>query len=90
MRVPRTVSCRRVNDRQIVLLKEETGEFFALTDVAAEVFHRLKGGDAVADTVSALAGMYDVSRAVLEADVLALIRQFVDANLLEEDEGCEA
>ncbi len=81
VRVPGHVHWRRF-DAELVLVDLKGGEYYGLSEVAAEAFEQLAGGKARRDVTEALAALYDVDRARLEEDVDALIETLIDRGLL--------
>ncbi|MGH7269256.1 MAG: PqqD family protein [Polyangiaceae bacterium] len=81
MQAPEHVHWRRF-DAEIVVVDLRGGEYFGLSDVAADAFERLAAGQPVGDVVGALLAIYDVERRRLEGDVGDLVKRLMDRGLL--------
>jgi pyrroloquinoline quinone biosynthesis protein D len=66
-----------------ILLDIDSGEYFELKDVGADVWARCQGDQTIDEIVQGLAGQWDVSRAVLEADVVELLTDLHRAGLID-------
>ena len=78
----KSVICQRVKD-EAVLLDMSTQQYFGLNGTGVHMWDLLvELGDSDA-VVTALEARFNVSRKVLEADLEVLVRQLIDANLLQ-------
>jgi hypothetical protein len=66
-----------------ILLDVDSGEYFELSGVGADVWARCQGSDTVDEIVTHLTGDWDVERPVLEADVVELLDELDRAGLIE-------
>jgi len=74
------VSCEL--DGETVLLDLDSGRYFAMDTVAADIWARLEQPQSIAQLVTELSDAYDCKGADVEADVQAYIKQLVDRNML--------
>lgn len=86
VRVPDGVLMREL-DGESVLLNLDNGHYFGLDDVGTRVWALAVTGPTLGDALHALEDEYDVEPARLAADVRELLRQLVEHNLIEVDEG---
>ena len=82
MRRRRDVRFRTV-DGEAVVVRQSAAEVLVLNEVAARLLALADGTTPVASWVEALAGEYEVDRAVLERDVLEFAAELVQDGLLE-------
>jgi Coenzyme PQQ synthesis protein D (PqqD) len=75
------VRARTVGE-EMVLLHLESGIYFGLDAVGAHVWQLIQAGKSLRQACDALIEEYDVSREILEQDVLALARDLVDKKLV--------
>ena len=76
-----TVSWMRQGDRT-VLLDAERGEYYGLDEVGGEIWELLRTGTPLSGIVTALEARYQVDRAELEADVIAIVTDLRDSSLI--------
>ena len=75
-------------DDEYVILHTETGYYYELNHVGAEIWQMIVEGRSPQAIVDALASRYDTSRDVLERDFLELVDDLKANGILEEiDEG---
>ncbi len=79
--IPPQVRSRMVGE-EMVLLHLESGIYFGLDPVGARVWQLIQAGKSLSQACDAMIEEYDVSRQVLEQDVLALARDLVDKKLV--------
>ena len=79
--IPPQVRARTVGE-EMVLLHLESGTYFGLDPVGARVWQLIQAGKSLRQACDAVIEEYDVSREVLEQDVLALARDLVDKKLV--------
>lgn len=79
--VPPQVRARMVGE-ETVLLHLESGIYFGLDPVGARAWQLIQAGKSLSEACDAIIQEYDVSRQVLEQDVLALARDLVDKKLV--------
>lgn len=66
-----------------VILDLDSGTYFGLNAVGADVWRRLDTPQRLSDVCDALAAQYDVDRATLDRDVLDLVAELHDNGLVE-------
>lgn len=71
---------------QIVLSNTETGEYCALTGVAADMWRTLLEHDDMDDVVTALLRQYDTDEATLRSDLEGFVGGLVDRGLVKRNE----
>jgi Coenzyme PQQ synthesis protein D (PqqD) len=81
--VPTHVLSRSVGE-DTVLLDLHQDEYFSLSQVGSRVWALITAGAAFEAIVEQIAGSYEVERAVVEADVRALIADLLATGLLAE------
>ncbi len=69
---------------QQILLKLDSGEYYALDDIGSRVWACCDGAHRIADIVTVICTEYEVPAATAEADVLDLLQELVDEQLLLE------
>ncbi len=69
-------------DGELVLLDLAGGKYYGLDELGAKLWSGVLDGRTPAEIAAAIAPEYDVDRATLEADLLALAQELVDAGLL--------
>jgi hypothetical protein len=79
--IPPQVRARTVGE-EMVLLHLENGIYFGLDPVGARVWQLIQAGKSLSQACDAMIEEYDVSRQVLEQDVLALAGDLVDKKLV--------
>ena len=79
--IPPQVLARTVGE-ETVLLHLESGTYFGLDPVGARTWQLIQAGKSLSQACDAMIEEYDVSREVLEQDVLALARDLVDKKLV--------
>ncbi len=79
--VPPQVRARMVGE-ETVILHLESGIYFGLDPVGARAWQLIQAGKSLSQACDAMIAEYDVSRQVLEQDVLALARDLVDKKLV--------
>ncbi|MBX3207368.1 MAG: PqqD family protein [Labilithrix sp.] len=66
-----------------MLLDFGRGEYFALDEIATEIWLRLEAGDALATVASRVAASHDVSESQAFEDIMALVRDMSARALVE-------
>ena len=79
--IPPHVRARTVGE-EMVLLHLESGIYFGLDPVGAQVWQLIQTGKSLRKACDAVIEEYDVSREILEQDVLALARDLIDKKLV--------
>lgn len=79
--VPKHVMARHVGD-ETVILNLETGVYFGLDSVGAQVWQLLAAGSSLAQICDALVEKYEVTREQLEADVRRLAQELQQSSLI--------
>ena len=79
--VPPQVRARTVGE-ETVLLHLDSGTYFGLDPVGTRAWQLIKTGKSLNEACDAIIEEFDVSRQVLEQDVLALARDLVDKKLV--------
>lgn len=69
----------------IVLLKPTTGQYYALEEVSRDVWAACDGNHTVAAIIAKIQQEYDADPAEIEADILALLQEFLDEQLVTTD-----
>jgi len=87
-RAPEHVHWKRF-DSELVVLDLAAGQYYGLSDVAADAFDHLAGGQTLEETTRALLDAYDVSSGQLADDVLRLAADLVSRGLLVASERHE-
>lgn len=67
-----------------IVVRQAAGEVLVLNGVGARVLDLLDSESPVGGLVDALAAEYDIDRATLERDVLAYLRELLDAGIIED------
>jgi hypothetical protein len=75
------VLARRVDD-VLVLLDPETGQYFQLNGVGADVWELCDGNVTIDEIVTTLERRYNVARSTVLEDVQALVDSLIEENLL--------
>jgi hypothetical protein len=70
-------------DGELVLLDIGKGDYYGLDEIGAKLWQGLAGGQSIAEIVDSLVGQYEVDRATLSDDLIALVRDLVSRGLLE-------
>ncbi len=68
---------------EMVLLDLRSEHYFGLDAVGAEIWSLLESGLTVGETIERMLTEYEVEEDQIEADVLRLVRDLVDASLIE-------
>lgn len=68
---------------ELVLLEFGRGEYFALDEIATEIWRRLEDGDALATVASRVASSHDVSESQAFDDIVSLVRDMHARALVE-------
>lgn len=68
---------------EMVLLEPESGEYFTLNNVGADMLELLQDGKTVDDIANQIAADYEVLASQAESDFNELMAQLVAANLAE-------
>ena len=84
--VPDDVILQELGD-EIVLANLESGDYFALNEVAARTWVLLRDASSLDDVVSALLDEYEIDKTTLATDVSNLVKQFEENGLLQINNG---
>jgi len=79
--IPPEVSARKVGE-ELVMLDLVSGTYFGLDPVGMRLWELLQEGKSLRQVCDTMIEEFDVSRDVLEQDVLALVRDLVDKKLV--------
>jgi hypothetical protein len=79
--VPDHVAVREF-DGESVALNLQSGNYFGLNSVAAQMFERLRTVHVAEETVDALAQEYGQEREVIERDLVELMRGLIERGLI--------
>ncbi len=79
--IPPQVMARQVGDEQVIL-DLASGTYFGLDPVGARAWGLLAEGKIISEVCDTMVDEYDVTRAVLEADILTLVKTMVDRKLV--------
>jgi|HubBroStandDraft_6_1064221.scaffolds.fasta_scaffold128427_4 hypothetical protein len=79
--VPPHVRCRQFDD-EIVILDLAGGNYFALRDAGAKMWHALAAGKTPAQIAASLVGEYEVEPDALLADCLVLVDELLERRLV--------
>jgi len=79
--IPPQVMARQVGDEQVIL-DLASGTYFGLDPVGARAWALLAEGKTISEVCDAMVDEYDVTRSVLEADILSLVQTMVDRKLV--------
>jgi hypothetical protein len=72
----------RVVGGETMLLDMTSGTYFGLDEIGGQVWEKLEEGVSLAQACDSIERDYDVERAVLERDVLALAGELVEKKLI--------
>lgn len=67
---------------EAVILNLETGQYYGLDAIGADIWRRLEAGQDCADIATALTQIYDVDHATARRDVDAFLAQLAAAGLV--------
>jgi hypothetical protein len=68
----------------LVLLNVDSGEYYTLNEVGMRVWELCDGEAKVSEMVAIMSNEYDVSAAVIEADILELLEELASEKLIVE------
>jgi hypothetical protein len=80
---PRQGVIAKMVGSEMVLLDYDRGIYYGLNPVGARVWQLLSEGSSVEQVIERLTDEYDVTRAALEADVAALLRDLQAKELVD-------
>jgi hypothetical protein len=80
--IPTSIMTRAVGS-EVVLLNLETGTYFGLDPIGAEVWQMLSKGKSMAEIQAAMLTEFSVESATLEKDLAALIEQLREHQLIQ-------
>lgn len=66
-----------------VVLDAERGLYYTLNDVASRVWELMSGGEPLMEILRCLEEDYEVTAETLQADVEAVLKQFIESDLIE-------
>ena len=87
--IPARTVARQVGD-DMVFLDLAGGRYMSLNPVGARIWELIAEGRSIRAVCDAMVEEYEVSRDVLEADVLRLAGELVEEGLMEERPGDDA
>ena len=79
--IPAPVMARQVGD-ETVILDLAGGTYFGLDPVGARIWQLITEGRTLVQVCDAMIAEYEVSREVIERDVLALVQTLLDKSLV--------
>jgi hypothetical protein len=82
LRIPET-SLSTTVDGEVVLLNARMNQYFALDDAGARIWTLLGGGNSLRAIHKQLLAEYQVDGAVMEQDMLELVRNLLENGLVE-------
>ena len=77
----------RMFDDELVILDLNGGNYYGLDEIGARVWNALEKGHALGAVAGEIEADYEVTRAQLEADLLALARDLCDKGLMALSHG---
>ena len=83
MKISPDAMARPVDD-ELVVLHVPSGEYYSLNQVGAFVWAQIEAGSGRQELADLVADAYGIDRAIAAADVDALLRDLVDAQLVED------
>jgi hypothetical protein len=69
-------------DGEVLMMSIEQGRYFALNEVASDVWQRLESPCSFADLIDGLAASYDAGPAVITADMIVLLRDMLARDVI--------
>jgi hypothetical protein len=69
-------------DEDAVLLDLNTGAYFGLNHIGAQLLNELKAHNSIENAVALIAGQYQLTANTVRADVDELIEQLLEQNLI--------
>lgn len=69
---------------ELILLHLDSGEYFALDEISARIWHLCDGAHSVEEIVAAICGEYDAPEATVHADVVEVLQELQAADLVAE------
>lgn len=79
--IPPQVIARQVGDEQVIL-DLASGTYFGLDPVGSRAWGLLAGGKTISEVCDTMVDEYDVTRPVLEADILTLVKTMIERKLV--------
>lgn len=79
--IPPQVMARQVGDEHVIL-DLASGTYFGLDPVGSRAWELLSTGKSLAEVCDTMIEEYDVTRATLEADILALVQTMIERQLV--------
>lgn len=76
------VMAASLTPEEIVVLHIETGRYYGLPSIGAEVWELVQAPTRVSDIVASITSVYDVEVARCEADILALLEHMAREDLI--------
>lgn len=70
-------------DEELVILNLERGQYYCMSEIGARAWQRLTTGASLGEAADALLEDYEVSRATLVTDLIALANEWVALGLVE-------
>lgn len=78
------IICKDVDDEK-VLLNPQTGEYYGINEVGAEIWTMVNGENDISVIVQNLVRIYEVDRQTLEADVAEFLSALIERNIIKEE-----
>lgn len=83
-KIPSNIAWRRI-DREIIILKTDSGEYYSLANAGADAWEWLAAGMELATAAADLTKIYSLSQKEADKDVAALAAKLEQTGLLEPD-----
>jgi hypothetical protein len=77
----------QILDGEVIVVNLDTGTYYSLDGVGAEIWSAVEHGASVAETVDATAGRYGVPRTVVEPAVLRFVDELASEELIVSANG---
>jgi len=68
--------------QEVVMINLEAGRYFAMDEIAAEIWERIETPARVANLCAALVDKYDVTQAICQQDAFVFLGRLAEKNLL--------
>lgn len=87
--IPFSTACRKQDNGDFLIVSNDNMEIFYLNETSSRFFLLCNGSRSVEEIVSCMLEEYDVSKDLMEADAVNLIRSFQWQQLIHLREGVE-
>jgi hypothetical protein len=71
-------------DQEKIMLNTETCDYFGINEIGSDILELVDGENDLTEIINKLLSIYDVERAVLEADVEEYIKALLERNIIIE------